>query len=139
MKISAEAATANQQLINELQAKWKEENTVKQDRTFFRYMSRTGELFPEISRTTRAVLDEIAMCAPYEASTLTVTEAMEMHHIASPATIHRCLESLSEHGYIASESRNGNRRTKFLVTTDKALKAYEQLAQAMKEAVNDVN
>ena len=51
---------------------------------------------------------------------MTVTDAMALSHIASPATIHRKLDQLREMGMIDTEFEGKNRRTKYLVPTQMA-------------------
>ena len=66
---------------------------------------------------------------------LTVTEAMALNHIASPATIHRKLDQLRELGMIDTVFEGKNRRTKFLVPTQAAQSYFNAVGQAMKDAV----
>jgi DNA-binding MarR family transcriptional regulator len=134
MKISAEAATSNLNLINALKTKWAQEEKKMEDRTYFKYISRTAEVFPDIDLTARALLDAIALC---NVEALTVTEAMDMYHLASPATLHRKLNDLMMFGYIEHRYEGTNRRTKYLHPTQKSLDIYKELGKAMKEAVND--
>ena len=65
---------------------------------------------------------------------LTVTEAMALAHIASPATIHRKLDQLRESGLVEARFEDNNRRTKFLVPTPQALQRFEALGQALLRA-----
>ena len=65
---------------------------------------------------------------------LTVTEAMALAHIASPATIHRKLDQLRESGLVEARFEDNNRRTKFLIPTQEALKRFEALGQALLRA-----
>ena len=67
---------------------------------------------------------------------MTVTDAMALSHIASPATIHRKLDQLRELGMIDTEFEGKNRRTKYLVPTQMAHEYFESIGQAMKQAVN---
>ncbi len=66
---------------------------------------------------------------------LTVTDAMALHHIASPATIHRKLDQLRELGMIDTVFEGKNRRTKYLVPTQAAQNYFEQIGQVMKQAL----
>ena len=66
---------------------------------------------------------------------LTVTEAMALGHIASPATIHRKLDQLRELGMIDSVFEGKNRRTKYLVPTQAAHDYFNAVGEAMKNAV----
>jgi hypothetical protein len=62
---------------------------------------------------------------------LTVTAAMQLNAIASPASIHRKISSLCELDLIHFEYKNGNRRTKYLAPSKLAKQRYEKLAQAL--------
>lgn len=62
---------------------------------------------------------------------LTVTDAMNLLSVASPATIHRKLDILHAAGLIEFKFRNGNRRTKYLEPTPLAEVHYKQLEDAL--------
>ena len=66
---------------------------------------------------------------------LTVTDAMALGQIASPATIHRKLDQLRELGMIDTVFEGKNRRTKYLVPTQAAQDYFDAVGRAMKEAV----
>jgi Fe2+ or Zn2+ uptake regulation protein len=66
---------------------------------------------------------------------LTVTDAMTLNHIASPATIHRKLDQLRELGMIDTVFEGKNRRTKYLVTTQVAHDYFAKLGEAMHKAL----
>ena len=66
---------------------------------------------------------------------LTVTEAMALNHIASPATIHRKLDQLRELDMIETVFEGKNRRTKYLIPTENAHVFFEHVGKAMKQAV----
>jgi len=102
------------------------------DRTYFRYLAYSCTAFEGMDLTERALLDVIASCSVEQ---LTVTEAMSLNLIASPATLHRKLDNLRNAGWIYQECRDGNRRTKYLVAAPKALAEYEKLNKAIREAV----
>ena len=65
---------------------------------------------------------------------LTVTDAMALKTIASPATIHRKLDALYENELIKHVFRDKNRRTKYLITTAKAEKHFIDLGNALVQA-----
>lgn len=67
---------------------------------------------------------------------MTVTDAMALSQIASPATIHRKLDQLRELGMIDTAFEGKNRRTKFLVPTQTAHDYFESIGQAMSQALN---
>ncbi len=68
---------------------------------------------PEIEHDTFKLLEIIAT-KHYKNSPLTVSEAMKLTIVASPASIHRKLNYLHEFGYIDSFFKNKNRRTQYL-------------------------
>jgi len=58
---------------------------------------------------------------------LCVAGAMSLEKFASPATLHRRLDKLIDTGYIRHKF-NGDRRTKFLVPTAKAVNHFEKIS-----------
>ena len=66
---------------------------------------------------------------------LTVTDAMALQHIASPATIHRKLDQLRELGMIDTVFEGKNRRTKYLVPTQAAHDYFDAVGRAMQQAM----
>jgi len=88
-----------------------------------------------VDATTMLLLNEIAI-QHFDGKDLTVTEAMNLSQIASPATIHRKLDELRELGFIEQIFEGANRRTKFLVPTKLANAYFEKMSEAMTNAVN---
>jgi len=89
----------------------------------------------DIDVTALQLLNEIAV-RHFDGKTLTVSQAIALNKIASPATLHRKLDELREGGLIEQTFEGKNRRTKFLVPT-KAAKAYfDRMSGAMQSAVN---
>ena len=76
------------------------------------------------------LLETIAL-AHAKGKPLTVTNAMELSAIASPATLHRKMDALREAGLIAQVFEGTNHRTKYLVPTTSADKYFDQLGKAM--------
>ena len=76
------------------------------------------------------LLEAVAI-AHSEGAALTVTEAMALNAIASPATMHRKLTNLLDAGLIEQVFEGKNRRTKYLVPTPQAGKYFEQLGKAL--------
>ncbi len=68
---------------------------------------------------------------------LTVSAAMGLSYIASPATIHRKLDILLELGMIESVLKGKNRRTKYLVPTQLADYYFASMGEAMNKAQNN--
>ncbi len=69
-----------------------------------------------VDETAKHLLNVIALNHS-NGKPLTVTEAMALKSIASPATIHRKLNDLIEVGLVEQVFEGKNRRTKYLVTT----------------------
>lgn len=89
----------------------------------------------EIDLVAEKVLDRIAL-AHANGKPLTITRAMEMHDIASPATIHRKLNMLIEADLIKQDFEGKNRRTKYLTPTVRAEEHFTRLGGIIKSATN---
>ncbi len=76
------------------------------------------------------LLEAIAI-AHNQGAALTVTDAMALNGIASPATMHRKLTSLLDAKLIEQVFEGKNRRTKYLVPTVQASNYFEQLGKAL--------
>jgi hypothetical protein len=76
------------------------------------------------------LLNEIGL-AESQGACLTVTKAMNLAWIASPATLHRRLDMLVETGYISHAFKAGNRRTKLIITTPKAIKYFKEMEECL--------
>ena len=101
------------------------------DRTYFRFLAHSGPINLGVDRVAVALLDEIALC---DVEPLTVTEAMSLAAVASPATIHRKLDVLREIGMIDTFFEGKNRRTKYLCPTPQAEKYFSQVGDVMHQA-----
>jgi len=89
---------------------------------------------PQIDLDAKKLLDVIGL--RYEQKKpLTVTEAMALDHIASPATIHRKLDQLRELGMIDTVFEGKNRRTKYLVPTKAAADYFANMGKAVQQAI----
>jgi Fe2+ or Zn2+ uptake regulation protein len=91
-----------------------------------------GEL-PELDLDAKRLLEVIAVHHS-QSKPLTVSDAMGLGHIASPATIHRKLDLLREIGMIDTVFEGTNRRTKFLVPTEQAHQYFETVGNVMEKA-----
>jgi DNA-binding MarR family transcriptional regulator len=89
---------------------------------------------PAMDLDAKKLLEVIAV-RDQEEKPLTVTDAMALNSIASPATIHRKLDQLRELGMIDTVFEGKNRRTKFLIPTEKAHEYFEKVGQVMKQAL----
>jgi DNA-binding MarR family transcriptional regulator len=81
---------------------------------------------PSLDSTAKALLERIA-CEHAQGNPLTITEAMALHDVASPATIHRKIDDLRIAGLVDTEFQGDNRRTKYLTPTPKARKFFDKV------------
>jgi hypothetical protein len=88
-----------------------------------------------IDATALQLFNEIAVQHD-DGKTLTVSQAIALNKIASPATLHRKLDELREGGLIEQIFEGQNRRTKFLVPTKVANAYFEKMSEAMVSAAN---
>ena len=66
---------------------------------------------------------------------LTVKEAIELKHLASPSTLHRKLIRLRTMALLNFEHHDKDQRTKYLVLTPAALAHFRTLGQAMQKTM----
>jgi DNA-binding MarR family transcriptional regulator len=86
-----------------------------------------------IDETAKHLLQVIAL-SHAQGKAMTVTDAMALTAIASPATVQRKLDDLREVGLIEQIFEGKNRRTKYLVPTPMASTYFAKLGQAMQHA-----
>ena len=88
-----------------------------------------------IDSTALLLLNEIAV-QHLDGKIITVTQAMLLSNIASPATIHRKIDELRAAGLIEQVFEGKNRRTKYLVPTKEADSYFAKMSKAITSAVN---
>lgn len=102
--------------------------------TYLRFLALTEALRPnwedEIDLCAQRLLEVIALRAA-SGVPMSVTQAMELKALASPATIHRKLRALMDRNLIVQQFEAGNRRTRYLVPTKTAEKHFERLGSAL--------
>ena len=91
-----------------------------------------GEL-PNLDLDAKRLLEVIGV-QHSQGKPLTVSDAMAMTQIASPATIHRKLDVVREIGMIDTHFEGKNRRTKYLCPTPQAEKYFSQVGEVMQQA-----
>lgn len=96
---------------------------------YIRFIDLRDQFIVPFDLTAGSLLDLIASCA--ESQPLTVMGCMNCG-LASPATLHRKLDDLMCFGYI--EHKMKDKRTKYVVPTEKANKYFESLSAAIKVA-----
>jgi DNA-binding MarR family transcriptional regulator len=84
----------------------------------------------EIDLLALKLLEAVAV-AHGNGAALTVTDAMALSAIASPATMHRKLNTLLDAGLIQQTFEGKNRRTKYLEPTASAADYFEKMGNAM--------
>ena len=94
----------------------------------------SGQL-PALDDDAKKLLEVIAV-KHHQGQTFTISDAMAMQHIASPATIHRKLDQLRICGMIDSSHEGTNRRTKYLKPTQQALNYFNTLGGLVQQAIN---
>ena len=93
-----------------------------------------GANAPAIDLHAKKLLEVIAVRHAQE-KPLTVTDAMGLNAIASPATLHRILAHLRELGMSDTVFEGKNRRTKYLVPTQAAQDYFNQVGKVMQQAL----
>jgi DNA-binding MarR family transcriptional regulator len=89
---------------------------------------------PTLDSTAKSLLERIA-CQHAMGAPLTITEAMALEEVASPATIHRKIDDLRLAGFVDTEFQGDNRRTKYLTPTTKARKFFDKVNALLPTAV----
>jgi DNA-binding MarR family transcriptional regulator len=89
----------------------------------------------DVDETAKQLLNVISL-RHAEGKSMTVTDAMALSSIASPATIHRKIDDLRNAGFIEQTFAANNRRTKYLVPTKATDRYFETLGEAMKQSVS---
>ena len=106
--------------------------------TYLRFLNLTQAIVGEVGDAQVDLLAlrllEAAAVAADKNTPLTVTKAMGLNDIASPATVHRKLDDLLEAGLITLEFQGKDRRTKYIVPTVAAEKYFDKLGNAIKFA-----
>lgn len=86
--------------------------------------------YSEANHMSLRLLESIAL-AHADGQVLTVTKAMGLASIASPATIRRKLLLLEDLELVKFTHLGSNRRTKYLVPTPKTVRYFESLGHAL--------
>lgn len=112
---------------------------MKAHQTYLRFLKdlhalETKSGLPAMDLECRRLLEEIAVRQNANHS-MTVTDVMALSHIASPATLHRKLDTLMEAGLIVHHFRDDNRRTKYVACTPAAMTYFERAGRAMQRSL----
>lgn len=88
----------------------------------------------EIDLTAQKLLEVVSLHHAHN-KPLTVTDAMQIQGIASPATLHRKLADLLKHGYVQLAHQGDNRRTKYIHPTAKTDAYFDALGQVLQQSM----
>lgn len=111
-----------------------------QPNTYLRFLNllrgvEASFLPPTLDTTAKCLLERIA-CQHALDDPLTVTAAMALQDVASPATIHRKIDDLRTAGLVETEFQGDNRRTKYLTPTSKARKYFDKASALIPSAIS---
>ena len=93
-----------------------------------------NQTIPDLDASTKQLLDEIALFQHREKD-MTVTELMNLAHIASPATLHRKFTQLLNLGLVDAVFKDRNRRTKYVVLTSNGQAYFKAIERAFEQAL----
>jgi DNA-binding MarR family transcriptional regulator len=113
------------------------ENRMANSPVYLRFLNLSQAIaseFEGLDLTALRLLETIAV-AHTQGKPLTVTDAMSLSAIASPATLHRKIDALREAGLIDQIFEGTNRRTKYLAPTKAAAKYFDSMGKAMTTAL----
>ena len=85
----------------------------------------------------RRLLEVIAI-RQQEGHLLTVSTAMLLSDIASPATLHRKIDALVQAGWVEHQFEGENRRTKYLACTPKAMQYFDRMGRAIQRNLKTI-
>jgi predicted transcriptional regulator len=88
----------------------------------------------ELCNTALQLLNEIAI-KDHDSEPLTVSQAMDLAVIGSPANLHRKLQDLHRVGLVSIESKDKDRRVKYITLTKDALDYFKSQSDAMLKAL----
>ena len=89
----------------------------------------------EIDLTAQKLL-EVVCLRHAQHKAMTVTDAMQLQSIASPATLHRKLADLLKHGYVQFAFEGDNRRTKYIHPTAKTDLYFADLGAVLQQSMS---
>jgi DNA-binding MarR family transcriptional regulator len=107
--------------------------------TYFRFLQRTQaiKISPNGKDLTAPEMDLLENVAlrHFENRAYTVSEALALQHMGSPATLHKRLKRLRTWGLLRYEQHPEDHRTKYLQATPLAMAHFERLGDAMRQVM----
>jgi hypothetical protein len=71
----------------------------------------------------------------FENRALTVRQALALHALGSPATLHKRIKHLRHVGLLSVRQEGADHRTKYLIATPMAIAHFEHMGELMQQAV----
>lgn len=72
----------------------------------------------------------------FEGRAFSVSEALALNHLGSPATLHKRLQRLRDAGLLSVRQEDKDQRTKYLIATPLAIQYFERMGDAMQKAIH---
>jgi hypothetical protein len=89
---------------------------------------------PQLDANEKALLEEIVL-RWYEDRVMTVREAIGLTHLGSPATLHKRITRLRQKDLLKTFNQPDDKRTKYLIPTDKTMTLFGDFGKKMNSAV----
>lgn len=88
-----------------------------------------------LSPTETDLLKEVVL-RDFEGRAFSVSEALALKNLGSPATLHKRLQRLREAGLLSFTKEITDKRTKYLIATPLAIQYFERMGDAMQKAMH---
>lgn len=110
-----------------------------QDMLYFRFLKLARSLLTlpagELLSPVETLLLQEIFLSGQNHKPLTVKEAIDLKHLASPSTLHKKLTHLRALELLTVEHHHNDHRTKYLVLTPNAVQHFHELGHMMQRAV----
>jgi len=106
---------------------------------FFRFLKLTHSVKrnhrgSELTPNEIQLLHEVSL-RDFENRALSVRQALSLHHLGSPATLHKRIKHLRYVGLLSFKQVDTDHRTKYLIPTRLALQHFERMGEVMHQAL----
>ena len=110
------------------------------DTTYFQFLkiiqlAKSSHTITELTPNEIQLLQEIAL-SHFEGQAFTVKQALKLKDLGSPATLHKRIQHLRKGGFLRTEKKDTDHRTKHLIATPLAILQFEFLGLAMQKAID---
>lgn len=115
-------------------------NTPASELLYLRFLklARSADSWPAgvaLSPLETVLLQEIFVSG-HGPKPMTVKDALQLKHLASPSTLHKKISHLRALQLLTVQYHGNNHRTKYLVLTPSAVQHFHALGQAMQKALD---